>query len=572
MITKSAVDTITGLVIPNPCQLPESNIWTQLRSLQPVAVSDASSLHIHLNKVDLEITIFNQLIRALESRILEAQSKRDSLQRHASQVLSLLSPIRRLPWEIMVKIFKFAANIGSMGDNILGTSSQWMSRAFRISAVCFRWRTIALDTPELWAHFAVDLQTRAKEPLDLFLDRSRQRPLSLAITHTNRRASPALSVLRSLAGQSSRWSSVDYHYLRHDETLTLMNAIQELPLVEHVVCPARGLGTPVTLNEQLRQCALLDTLTIRYDKFPEVDIPSLPLSHPGCLIFQYGPKEAFNNSLKVLKSCADVIEELTYESLPDEEERGFIFQANHASPWDIQEPIKCKQVGKLLVHFYHPDGIYPHLSDIFRLLTLPSLVNLGLLGDCSVDRCFEGSWPAALFDEFVVRSKCQNLTSLNFYLPLSDAEVIASLQHFLALEELHITELFTEEIGDIKPDKLVKTVTKMLVEKLTVADPEKKGHSGGIGPQSFLTKLRSLRLWVRDHFDADEEFVEMVKSRWYPFYSGSVNDSQFLHCRLESVTLVIQDRDVERSVYKPLKVLDSEGMRVVVKANRTYIV
>ncbi|KAK1220563.1 hypothetical protein PQX77_016658 [Marasmius sp. AFHP31] len=567
MIIKLHIQSVTDMVIPDHRELSEFDVWNHLRSLQPVAVSNPSRLHTFIHEANIELSDYDQLIHALESQVLEAKSKRDSLQRHASQVSSLLSPIRRLPTEILVKFFECTANSDFLGRNLLGANSVWKSQALRISSVCYRWRTIALDTPQLWARFAVDLDPRAGPPLDLFLSRSRECKLGVTITDIDYYKSLAPTLFRSLIAHSSRWSSLDHHY-PHKKVTDLMNEVRELPSLEYVVCPAQGRDTPVLLSKPLRQCSSLKTVVVRYDHYNKVDITSLPLDFIDCLVFQLSAKGAFNHSLQVLKSCTEIIKELVYQSVRKAKNRKVIRPVIHTSLGnDVQERIECRGVRKLTVDLYHPHGIYPHLQDTFRSLTLPSLIDLQLIGECDTDSSFEGSWPAHFFDEFIVRSTC-TLTTLTVNLPLSDEDVIASLRHFPYLETLSITELFTNKKSVADRGVLAKTVTRSLMDKLTMVDPR------SVEPASlvFLPKLRSLRLSVHAHFDADVEFVGMVKSRWYPFSSGSVDPPSFVHCRLESAVLGIRGRDAEKSVYEPLKVYDSEGMKIVVKANGAYVV
>ncbi|KAK1220559.1 hypothetical protein PQX77_016654 [Marasmius sp. AFHP31] len=148
--------------------------------------------------------------------------------------------------------------------------------------------------------------------------------------------------------------------------------------------------------------------------------------------------------------------------------------------------------------------------------------------------------------------------TLAINLPLSDEELITSLRHFPSLRYLSIAELFTNEVDTIlESDKLVKTVTKSLIKKLTVVDSKSSELLNGSGPSPFLPGLRYLRLLVHAHFDANEEFVEMCTLFALPL---GVDGTR------------IQDRDAEKSVYEPLKVYDSEGMKIVVKANEAYII
>ncbi|KAJ7879186.1 hypothetical protein B0H14DRAFT_2160977, partial [Mycena olivaceomarginata] len=54
-----------------------------------------------------------------------------------------LSPLRRMPVEIISLIFKFAAPFPSDFMNV--EEGPWV-----LSAVCSLWRTIALSQPSLW--------------------------------------------------------------------------------------------------------------------------------------------------------------------------------------------------------------------------------------------------------------------------------------------------------------------------------------------------------------------------------------------------------------------------------------
>ncbi|KAL0063870.1 hypothetical protein AAF712_009224 [Marasmius tenuissimus] len=135
--------------------------------------------------------------------------------------------------------------------------------------------------------------------------------------------------------------------------------------------------------------------------------------------------------------------------------------------------------------------------------------------------------------------------------------------------DLRISEV--DVLEDILSDKLVKTVTKLFVEKLIVGNREADTPETSI-PSPFLPKLKLLKLVVHAHFDADMEFVRMVKSRWYPIYAGSAGLSPSGCRSLRSATLDIQGRKVERSIYKPLEICDRKGMRIVVKASGEYIV
>ncbi|KAK1234742.1 hypothetical protein PQX77_002047 [Marasmius sp. AFHP31] len=119
---------------------------------------------------------------------------------------------------------------------------------------------------------------------------------------------------------------------------------------------------------------------------------------------------------------------------------------------------------------------------------------------------------------------------------------MAVLQHSPALVDLRITE--ADVLEDDLPGPLVKTVTKSFLEKLTVVNREADMLERSI-PLPFPSKMKLFKLAVHAHSDADTEFVEMVKSRWYPFHAFSVGPSQSGLRSLRSATLDIQGHKLQ---------------------------
>ncbi|KAF9270025.1 hypothetical protein L218DRAFT_7706 [Marasmius fiardii PR-910] len=85
---------------------------------------------------------------------------------------NLLIPICRLPAEVLANVFMHCtSNIPAFVDGNLAKGRETL---FRIARVCHHWRTIALNTPELWSRPDFSLGP----PLALeMLDRSRDAPL-----------------------------------------------------------------------------------------------------------------------------------------------------------------------------------------------------------------------------------------------------------------------------------------------------------------------------------------------------------------------------------------------------------
>ncbi|THU75287.1 hypothetical protein K435DRAFT_619767, partial [Dendrothele bispora CBS 962.96] len=80
----------------------------------------------------------------LETAISVLKYKRARLEGHITTCRSLLSPVRRLPWEILTLVFLFLCGEPRWGDASL------IPPAFQLSQVCASWRELALNTPTIW--------------------------------------------------------------------------------------------------------------------------------------------------------------------------------------------------------------------------------------------------------------------------------------------------------------------------------------------------------------------------------------------------------------------------------------
>ncbi|KAF9267175.1 hypothetical protein L218DRAFT_722426 [Marasmius fiardii PR-910] len=469
-----------------------------------------------------------------------------------------MSGIRGLPPEILQDIFLYAVN--GTGENAFGVYGLWVSVAFRISAVCSRWRYIALDTGRIWTSFEVELHERARYPVSLFLSRSKTLPLSLSIGDPSE-AGVAVDkkLLASLVAHSHRWGNVDYHYIYDEECLDMLAVAPSLPLLRQIVCVAE-LASPRAIHEQqFKKCKNLYSATVRYEFYDRLDVDSLPLDHIFHLAVEHGIDGCFENAMEILKTCGKRLKTFIYGSLPSGDLH-CILPAPH-TPVHLSESIIC-HADYLAIELWNEIGIYPLLSNILQSLTLPKVTKILLDGDCAKDGKYEGEWPAAIVDSFLTRSRC-NLTSVSLEgIPLSDEDVLAVIRRTPALESLTIRELFAKDYRiplQETPKGLVQTVTKALMIQL-----QKGYHLDDTG--LFLPRLKQLRLRVHAHFDADLEFVEVVRCRW-------------LSCRgvlaergLREVSLVVLDRDLDELIYKPLGDLEKDGLRVVVKAGARVVV
>ncbi|KAF9058749.1 hypothetical protein BDP27DRAFT_1343012 [Rhodocollybia butyracea] len=166
------------------------------------------------------------------------------------------------------------------------------------------------------------------------------------------------------------------------------------------------------------------------------------------------------------------------------------------------------------------------------------------------------NWPTEIFISFISRSSCMITTFTLHGTPLSDLDLIAVLHVMPSLFHLEIEDY---NWGNLQAQ--YSPITSNLISSLI------QHESTSV---SLVPKLHTLRLVSqRRHtgtFD-DSIFVSMVESRW--FRPGSDRSAAMSKMGrscilLRSVVLKFTWRKLNAKVYKPLWILDKEGLRVVV--------
>ncbi|KAF9261518.1 hypothetical protein L218DRAFT_869680, partial [Marasmius fiardii PR-910] len=121
-------------------------------------------------------------LNRLNAAIIAVESRRTAVKREVEHYRSLLSPIQRMPPEVLTEIFGHCGRLSNMNGLI-------MPVPMAISMVCGRWRELAVSTPSLWSSISITMFS-AGDPDDcdqhlvarltkLFLQRSLNSPLEL---------------------------------------------------------------------------------------------------------------------------------------------------------------------------------------------------------------------------------------------------------------------------------------------------------------------------------------------------------------------------------------------------------
>ncbi|KAF9066392.1 hypothetical protein BDP27DRAFT_1330676 [Rhodocollybia butyracea] len=474
-------------------------------------------------------------VARLTEQLRVVQAETEWLKTQRATLLSSLSPMRKLPNEILLRIFQQVCD-----ENLL-QCYPWLVEedpptsitspvitylpTMAISSVCSRWRALALSSPSLWAGLKLEICTTTvfqsktltgfADTVTRYLDRSGDWPLkiSLGITGLPIGGVPSLIHLKEHAWH---WKTFRYE---GDFSLLGYGLLYEMcfPILGELDIPWITTSDELDLFEQ---CPRLHALSASWPEGPTSSVPYNQLDY-----LNLGQQSTITDLVQALHSCPS-LKCLEAGLLINESEDADLEQGGHGT-WP--------DVALLTI-----DGSSSYT--MFSSFDFPSLNHLVI--DGLVD------WPADIFLSFVSRSSCIITTFTLRGISMSDLDLIAALRVMPAL--LHF-EL------DIKYEQSENPITSHLISNLTHRD-----HKSTSSP--LVPKLHSfhLRYQAADPFD-DAAFVSMVQSRWFkPGSPLSAKMSVMGRSSIRSVVLKFTSREVNLDIYRPLRVLDAEGLRVVV--------
>ncbi|THU82814.1 hypothetical protein K435DRAFT_441382 [Dendrothele bispora CBS 962.96] len=508
--------------------------------------------------------------------------KRAHLEGSVTLYRSLLSPIRRLPREILTLVFFF----------LCGESDEWLDSfrqkllAFKLSWVCASWRELALTTPTIWGNVVFDLdknffkqQTDSAEEeeeeeesikpaesfIRLYLQRSSQVPLDLVLWRVGANVRHGVDRHAILDGMlrpaSHRWRSLVLRDCRNGETL--WSQITDLTSLEYLRVTIEDLMLALDASPALRQTPRLRSLQLSLESRSEVPISTAPLqAFPWAQLItlkltSMDSPRYFN----VLRGCVHLtkLELIMYT---------YDYSLSHDDPPsdDGTDVVTLDHLNDL--KFGTEDFGYelrPLLVEGFSRMTTPALKHLTI--SCSkpdmewssdpecIDHKSYTCWPLDVFSKFAQRSGC-TLTSLCIDSPITASECLSLLRIFPDLRELDIREPFSSPRG---PDFPWKTITDDFLKGLrTTHTTDSLFKDRTTIP--WVPRLLHLSLHVTKPTFRPGTLNEMVRSRWIPDPAFS---SEIGVACLRSIKLIGDERAAEEpSPYNSLMKLEKFGLRV----------
>ncbi|KAF7974852.1 hypothetical protein HWV62_11089 [Athelia sp. TMB] len=141
------------------------------------------------------------------------QARRSALQDYANAHRAFISPLRRLPSELLGEIFHWVVCLPPPFGYPARRASLLGPAPLLLERVCRHWREVARASPALWSYIEVGLED-GNEEHDLaftsnFLARSAAHPLSIVLGKGYKVPDPEHPALALLVAKCERWQTLD---------------------------------------------------------------------------------------------------------------------------------------------------------------------------------------------------------------------------------------------------------------------------------------------------------------------------------------------------------------------------
>ncbi|TFK34188.1 hypothetical protein BDQ12DRAFT_376267 [Crucibulum laeve] len=196
--------------------------------------NDISSGKDRMTFIEEKILDAEDEICRLQEVINQLQQERERMKHDVFRRESIFAPVRRLPADILGRIFC-----------MVGTVTEW--RDYRlplvppVSHVCYFWRSVSVELSELWSNITIshDLTSWViphRAVMETFITRSKGRPLSFALTEFDRLSqsdSGFHSIVDFIVSHSRRWKHIALK-IRAGAHELFIPARDAVPLLESV--------------------------------------------------------------------------------------------------------------------------------------------------------------------------------------------------------------------------------------------------------------------------------------------------------------------------------------------------
>ncbi|KAK1225060.1 hypothetical protein PQX77_012007 [Marasmius sp. AFHP31] len=508
----------------------------------PLTPLDRQTISQSLLDAEIELKYCQAEINRLQAAIHLLELKKRNLNTFLNKCRSLLSPVHRLPPEVLINVFEFCCEVNTLEPLSLPS-------AIRIAMVSGRWRDAVLSSPILWSSLEIPYGSW-NEQLDsltrltvLYMKRSKICPLTLEISFPNDHYDlDPLAVIEILSRSCGRWR---YFTISIPDTFTRPELLfptlhgEALPLLEsfHLISrPAfkADRSAPVVINRLFGTCPSLRNLWMEGSIVGQPTRLGLPLSQMTRVTLEVAFTQVTMDSLGRMPHLREL--SLSYIVKQDG------MEVQHVLSSTIETlSLSAKAQGDL--------------DDVFQHLTTPSLKTLTISSYAKSRATWLSktwpSWQGSVVPDFLTRSGC-SITSLCLEsLPMTDTQTVSLMKLVPTLTSLRIEELGLSKAG---PNKIV---TATFLREFVV---DQESHRIGHLVTTFLPLLTDLTLKMKAQGLSEEDLFAAIASRWVPDAARARDIG--VEC-LQSVDITVVGSGLDPdSALKSLRCFRDAGLRL----------
>lgn len=462
-------------------------------SFQGLLHSNRPSSEIEANETRSALLETQERIADIETQIAKLLLSRAALRTRARKQQMTLSPLRRLPPELLSIIFQFCIpQPESDPDDIAIDKTPLL-----LGSICSRWRAVTLSTPKLWASITLNLEATCVDDDDelvrMWLARSGSSALSVKMHSSEIEASTHYHVIRQLIPHCKRMQRLEL-FLPHCLVEELNGARNQMPNLKTL---------------QIGRCAGIRNIPAQ-QRWPQ------PI-----YAFEVAPQL---HKLEIVTHIDLTVpwHQLTDLTLADSLSSSACVAALRSCPGLVKCDLKIEDEvedapGSTVLELAHLQILIAAVfgeSSFWEMVSFPSLCECQLRLDFTTFEdllndftrspdCWEG---ADMFIEFLERSECplQKLTFAFSQVELQEFDLIACLKATPDLTELVLAYGAAEGLYCSS------------LEELTIRASQ----------PCLVPSLQSLKFDQPSEMGMmDEELADMIRSRWMSSSSENSSDS-----------------------------------------------
>ncbi|KAK7035915.1 F-box domain-containing protein [Favolaschia claudopus] len=461
----------------------------------------------HLDRYDPQITRFQRILDTL-------RAAKEDLQRFQRYCHSVVSPVRKLPPEILRQIFLECA--GSEPDVIPVAGM-----------VCRYWRDVVEASPTLWSNISVGrtrftFHRKYLNLASLFLERSANQPIHLTIRN------PVDSrLLEAVSRHSERWSILRIPYAEkafYDNLALDARVLPKLVKFELFEQPGEDPRSVDRIRMFHNSPNLRQVVLIKEPK--DWDLP-----WPQLTRLQYDTSSTAD-AVEILRLCPN-LEDCAFDKLKS------ATRIRNETRRALQHPLRKLRSLRLAIDTVNPtQSAQEIMRAFFTTLNTPSLTSLAVIGQ----------WDSADFIDFLGRNQCKlrHLSLGPGYMKqdnlLDLLQIVPSLTSFVLDADIGTTQQISNRV---LKDELLRRL---------VFYPES---------DCVLPCLTYLSLKTSVNFD-DQHLLDVVESRWVPWVTELYGVRV---ARLTDVDLAFCGRvsKLQASTIETLKEMVEAGLRITLQ-------